>query len=684
MGAGHGYIWISRTTRRWTTILVALNLRPDSGGSKERFGSTLELMKASSRWLIWRYGPIETASSNPKRPKKPHYVDGGPRERADTDDDRARLTSFVAAQSAVNRLNNDEKGAWGVGFALGPDGGGGYWQGHDKDGSKAGMEDWKEGYVEISPSGAGFHVLGYGRPFKSYVHSNEEWDSTGRYFTFSGDKVNDGPVVDLFDRAGGIPLPDVEESAPRAVTRLNSSDLRALRSALGHLDPDPYDTWYRVALAMRQVEDGEDIFLQWSSGSGKHRDRSAKRKLTGTMPHMPWQAILAMAKETGWKQEKVKEPVDFLPQVELDPSVPVATEFVLDGFVKVGSLVIVGHPGVGKTSVLVPLALGVGGLTSGLMKPKIRRKVIYITEDPDQVRQMIHGLWLVGRMKKSVEETNSWFRLFPSIRVAPEAWEEKLKEEVQSCIVPTDLGHGPFDAQPLIVLDTTSATIDVQSENDNSEVSRAVACIRRGAGQASSWFVTHAAKSLDRDDPESLNARGAGAWTGDTQGEMYIITSKADPEARWLVLGKARFSAEFREVKVLSDELRETIPTLWGEQQIIHKLVVGFEASSAEERREAIEEKADLSAAGARPMRVMSMLKRFEARLMTENLAIGTKAGSRAVPEGYVPISIRNELGGSKRDPEAFAEVLKLVQEKWKPVSTDGFLLFERLKMGTK
>ena len=58
----------------------------------------------------------------------------------------------------------------GLGFALGADGTGNHWQGIDLDGVDSNpalqlLADELPGYTETSPSGNGYHAIGYGKPF---------------------------------------------------------------------------------------------------------------------------------------------------------------------------------------------------------------------------------------------------------------------------------------------------------------------------------------------------------------------------------------------------------------------------------------------------------------------------------------------------------------------------------------
>jgi len=135
--------------------------------------SILDTMRAAPIWLLWK-AVIESGKSKPR--KVPYYLNGATRTGAlDSPEDRAQLGTYEQAAAAYGNSG----GAYaGLAIALGPDGRGGHWQGIDLDDMVAkGVTDiadmWTRGpcaglgYVEVSPSGNGIHLVGYGRPFQA-------------------------------------------------------------------------------------------------------------------------------------------------------------------------------------------------------------------------------------------------------------------------------------------------------------------------------------------------------------------------------------------------------------------------------------------------------------------------------------------------------------------------------------
>ena len=153
-------------------------------------------MQRACRWLLWRLIPATTPGKIPK--KIPYYISGKPRGATDTPADRAQLATLEEALAA--KATGDYTG---LGFALGPDGNGGYWQGIDYDHLSrhpewAPLIDATPGYLETSPSGDGLHAIGYGQPFTTLPAnaSGVEAYTDGRYFTVTTNVVRNNGITD--------------------------------------------------------------------------------------------------------------------------------------------------------------------------------------------------------------------------------------------------------------------------------------------------------------------------------------------------------------------------------------------------------------------------------------------------------------------------------------------------------
>jgi len=116
-------------------------------------------------------------------------------------------------QAAMMALEATTERYAGLGFALGPDGSGNYWQGIDLDGitarpELAALAEELPGYRELSPSGAGVHAWGLGKAFAALGAnaSGIEAYSAGRYFTVTGSALG-GDLEDLAPFVTGVLVP---------------------------------------------------------------------------------------------------------------------------------------------------------------------------------------------------------------------------------------------------------------------------------------------------------------------------------------------------------------------------------------------------------------------------------------------------------------------------------------------
>lgn len=140
------------------------------------------------------------------RGKQPFYADGTPRRgKLDSDEDRARLVTFEEIQLALLM-----EGADGVGIALGPIPGtdvaicgidlDSCYAGDRLQGRAQTILNAAVSYAEKSPSGAGLHILGLGDIGSTKLKDDlggMEIYSRGRYFTVTGDALNNAEPADI-------------------------------------------------------------------------------------------------------------------------------------------------------------------------------------------------------------------------------------------------------------------------------------------------------------------------------------------------------------------------------------------------------------------------------------------------------------------------------------------------------
>lgn len=278
----------------------------DSLPPADPFSLLPESMRSARRWLVWKAEP-----NGDKKPRKvPHYANSKKRTKTDTPEDLEQLADFETARKAL------ERGRYtGLGFALGPDEDGNHWQGIDLDGTDqrkelADLVDLLPGYVERSPSGKGWHAIGIGRDFESLGSnaSGIEAYSHGRYFTVTG-MDGDSDLEDLADFVVETLRP---MHSPRAKDKdarvdrqhIDTSDqlVRDLRSALAFMRSDDRDTWIRMGLALKTLDDqGRALWIEWSQTSAKYDPQDAARVWDSFKPESThYREVFAEAQRAGW------------------------------------------------------------------------------------------------------------------------------------------------------------------------------------------------------------------------------------------------------------------------------------------------------------------------------------------------------------------------------------------------
>ncbi|MEQ9534933.1 PriCT-2 domain-containing protein, partial [Marinobacter salarius] len=270
-----------------------------------------EIMQQCRRWLLWRQEPNSTPDRKPR--KIPYYVNGKKRQGLlDTDTDLQRLAAFDEACRAMSQGEYT-----GVAFALGPDGSGGVWQGVDIDDvSKTKLSHLvmdAPGYVEVTPSGDGYHVIGYGRPFETMGSNSTgvEAYSHGRFFTVTGNKFQDGGLACIADYAERViaPVHRANRSSVTMPTGTHTSTAHVqprtvseLRSALNHLPADEYHVWVNIGLALCCLGNtGRGLWMDWSATSDKFDSSEAAKKWQSfKSTDVSYETVFHTAQQYGW------------------------------------------------------------------------------------------------------------------------------------------------------------------------------------------------------------------------------------------------------------------------------------------------------------------------------------------------------------------------------------------------
>jgi hypothetical protein len=239
-----------------------------------------------------------------------------------------------------------------------------------------------------------------------------------------------------------------------------------------------------------------------------------------------------------------------------------AQEYVLDGLIQSGVVLIAGSAGAGKTTQLVPIATRVAHLCdpADTLKPLLRRKIIWVSEDPRQVLRILRSMKESNHLGgKSDAEVSEWFKIVSAARLAPEIVAQVAPIYESMAVDNTSNDGVVYETNPLVVFDTTNSSFDLDNESDNSEVGRAMATLKSRFHSMPLWLVAHLAKALKRADVADFSARGAGAWEADANQVLYII--KEDDGKRWLEIESAKHRFMAKADGIMFDAAYNTIST---------------------------------------------------------------------------------------------------------------------------
>lgn len=273
--------------------------------------------------------------------------------------------------------------------------------------------------------------------------------------------------------------------------------------------------------------------------------------------------------------------------VEYDTT-PKAVRWVIPGVVEHGVVTVSGARGVGKTTCILPLAMTAAGLHAAddPLAPKHWRHVVYIVEHVEQAQRIVAGMVEHGNLGIRAEDVRERLHIVEARRLDPAhvAQVGKLYRERFTRTV------NGVEVLPLVVLDTKSAVLALDNENDNSEGSRAVYALKQGFAGLPTWIIGHVAKAqFGRTDVAALSDRGAGSFEADAIQNAYLVQ---EGEARYLLLGKRRFEARWPELQVVSHMAEVTAYDEWGDPEtttLRWGIVTPADLSRQEARKEAQE-----------------------------------------------------------------------------------------------
>lgn len=436
-----------------------------------------------------------------------------------------------------------------------------------------------DGFIERSVSGDGYHIIT--RTDSNYQNFKDK--QTGFeifrrdvFIALTGDE--DRTFSSSIFPSSSVDLAIIQPYAERAQReyqakkdRFEIDGLRDLHLSIEELRdivmsiraPDTgRDFWLKIGMAIHHQGRGakeykeiwDDYSLQdpaiFGDYAGTHLIDAEWRSFNNNPSDVLTHATLRYFAKKYPKTVEVSD--EQFPELDYTTEDSEATEFVIDGFIAEGMFMFAGSAGIGKTTLLVPLAATAAHLCAPTyeLKPALRRKVIYLTEDSKQIRRTLFGLRRHYGVNLPDVEFRGWFKIIETKRSSPESLAALIRKLAKKHTVKQQCVDGLFiEVGPLVVADTVAATFDLDDENNNSQVSKFVGCIKVACVETNTslWAIAHLAKGTSRTDMEKATPRGASAFEGDVNGTGYIF-DEGVVNSRHMILGKTRYTPEFKEL----------------------------------------------------------------------------------------------------------------------------------------
>lgn len=381
--------------------------------------------------------------------------------------------------------------------------------------------------------------------------------------------------------------PPVEPKPAKEFT--HTADMNEMQVLLQFINADDYTDWINTGMIIKAElgEDGYEIWDNWSRTSDKYDPFIMRTKWDSfKRDGLGLGTLIKKAQEHGYVGTHIKSsPNDDFNEIdpetgEIQPKksllerayVPIdkqltATEWILDGIIPNGVGVISGVGGVGKTTAIMPLAATVAGFDDHLsdISAKIRRKVLYITEDAVQANKAIYAMKKWRKSQNDIQQIGDWIHLYHSTQYSVNDLKALLNEAVNN----HSSEYKGIIFPPLVIFDTASANIAVDNENDNAEIGKFMTLFKQmwAKYKMPIWLINHLAKSangLSIDELDTFSARGASAWRDNGSWTANLAIDQ-DSDNRILQLKKVREEVDFNEIIFQSTVHHEFVEDVFGD-----------------------------------------------------------------------------------------------------------------------
>ena len=389
-------------------------------------------------------------------------------------------------------------------------------------------------------------------------------------------------------------------------------DISKAAQALQFINPDcDYTTWIEIGQALHTAfgSQGHELWAGWSSQGSKYKSEQdidthwksfhqGKGVSIGTLFHHAKQGGYSPSSKAADRKSAVEDFSNFIQaqqaQVASDQPAPTEqpywkelfldltrlypVEYLIDGFLAHSFSVTAGQPGVGKTTAMVSVCLIAAGFTlsDSPLKTESRRKILYVTEDANQVRQSLYAYSKYWNLDP--KEIAEWFIVI----------ESKRSKVPEILLLAENVIRHTTTERPFLIIDTSNATLEIDNENDNSEVGSYMAAIKQTIYTQLNTpikIITHTAKTAQTNDDSAL-ARGASAFTGDAT--LTAILFMDEEKNRFMRLIKTRYEPIHREISFQTHIHNEVVITRHGNMQDVQCItVIPYPTSESSRKQEA-------------------------------------------------------------------------------------------------